>query len=96
MKYFHRTSLPLEEVVAEADRYFSERLERAESAPKSRTFSGAIGTVRIAVESEGGHYTLVTAATDQLGESELDRLTKRFLSLVHRKVDKEHVVRGAY
>lgn len=82
--------------MAEADRYFGERLECTESGPKSRRFSGAVGNVRITAEAEGGHYTLVTATTDQLGESELDKLTKRFLTLVHKKVDKQHVVRGAY
>ena len=46
--------------------------------------------------AEGGHYTLVTVETDQVGESEADRLVKRFLALVHQKVEPSHVVRGAY
>ena len=35
------------------------------------------------VQAEGGHYTLVTVETNQVGESEADKLAKRFLTLVH-------------
>jgi hypothetical protein len=38
----------------------------------------------------------VEAATDQVGESELDKLAKRFLGEVHRLVEPTHVPRGAY
>jgi len=31
-----------------------------------------------------------------VGESELDRLAKRFLAEVHRLVEPTHVMRGAY
>jgi hypothetical protein len=38
----------------------------------------------------------VTVETDQPGESELDKLAKRFLTTVHAKADATHAVRGAY
>ena len=31
------------------------------------------------MQAEGGHYTLVTVETNQVGESEADKLAKRFL-----------------
>lgn len=45
---------------------------------------------------DGGHCTLVTVETNQPGESEADRLAKRFLTLVHAAADPGHPVRGAY
>jgi len=38
----------------------------------------------------------VEVATDQVGESELDKLAKRFLGEVHRLVEPAHITRGAY
>jgi hypothetical protein len=96
MRYFHRTSLSIEDVISEADRYFGGQLQQVSSGDKTRTFSGAIGVVTLSVRAEGGHYTLITVSTDQMGESELDKLSKRFLTLVHKQVDPRHVVRGAY
>ncbi|HEX5818136.1 MAG TPA: hypothetical protein VFY20_04615 [Gemmatimonadales bacterium] len=48
------------------------------------------------VRPEGGHYTLVEVETNQPGESEVDKLAKRFLTLVHAAYDPSHAVRGAY
>lgn len=96
MRYFHRTSLSIDDVLAHADRYFGERLALESSQDKTRTFAGTIGRVTVTVRAEGGHYTLISIATDQVGESELDKVSKRFLSLVHRQVDKDHVIRGSY
>lgn len=96
MRYFHRTSVSIDKVLEEADRYFGERLERQSVEDRERIFAGAIGRVTVAVRAEGGHYTLITIATDQVGESELDKLAKRFLTLVHTKADTDHVARGAY
>ncbi|MEE8115827.1 MAG: hypothetical protein V3T28_01865 [Gemmatimonadales bacterium] len=95
MRYFHRTSLPIDDVLAEADRYFGQRMQSS-GQDRSRTFTGAIGEVTLSVKAEGGHYTLITLTTDDVGESEIDKLAKRFLGIVHRKVHEEHVVRGAY
>jgi hypothetical protein len=85
-----------DDVLAEADRHFGTYLQTSESAHRSRTYAGSMGTVAVTVEAEGGHYTLVTVSTDQVGESEADKVAKRFLSTVHAKVDPSHKVRGAY
>ncbi len=96
MRYFHRTTLGPDAVITEADRYFGERLVPGESQDRYRTFSGSIGTIMVKVEAEGGHYTLVTLRTDQVGESEADKVAKRFLTLLHTRVEPHHVARGAY
>jgi hypothetical protein len=38
----------------------------------------------------------VSVTTDQVGESEVDKLAKRFLATVHAGADPGHEVRGAY
>lgn len=96
MKYFHRTHRAPTEVLAQAASWFGERLAPTEESAGRRRFAGAIGHVSITAAPEGGHYTLVTVETDQPGESEIDRLAKRFLTLVHAAADPGHVVRGAY
>ena len=96
MRYFHRSSVPLDDVLAEADRYFGARLQSEASEGRSRTFSGTLGRISIDVQAEGGHYTLVTVETDQVGESELDKLAKRFMSTVHQRAEPGHEIRGAY
>lgn len=96
MRYFHRTALPADDVLDEADRFLGSRLETAERGARTRTYTGSIGVVRISVRAEGGHYTLITASTDQVGESEADKLTKRFLARVHQRQEPHHELRGAY
>lgn len=96
MKYFHRTSVPPDAVVARAVTFFGARLTPAEELPRRRRFSGMLGDVSVTVQAEGGHYTLVTVETNQPGESELDKLAKRFLGVVHQMAEPEHVLRGAY
>ena len=96
MRYFHRTSIPLDAVLQQADAYFGERMQQTGSAPRHRAFKHAAGNVTVDVRIEGGHYTHVTVATDQVGESEVDKLAKRFLGTVHAKADPKHELRGAY
>lgn len=96
MRYFHRTSLAPDAVLAEADDFFGSRLAPSGSAARMRAFSGTIGRITVRVTAEGGHYTLVTVETDQVGESEADKLAKRFLAVVHQRVEPGHEVRGAY
>lgn len=96
MRYFHHTHLAPGAVVDTADRFFGSRLTRGESSGRSRSYSGTIGRITIQVAAEGGHYTLVTVETDQVGESEADKLAKRFLATVHQRTEPDHVVRGAY
>jgi hypothetical protein len=96
MRYFHRTSLAPDAVLVEADRHFGDAIQPIESGDRSRTYHGTIGRITLKVEAEGGHYTLITVSTDQVGESEADKLAKRFLTLVHTHVEPGHIARGAY
>ncbi|MES2306198.1 MAG: hypothetical protein V4558_11855 [Gemmatimonadota bacterium] len=96
MQYFHRTHISPDAVVAAATGFFGAHLTPAEESPRRLGFKGALGSVTVSVRAEGGHYTLITVATDQPGESELDRLAKRFLGEVHRLADPAHTLRGAY
>ena len=96
MKYFHRTSATPLQVLDQAKAFFGSRLTPAEESPRRRAYRGAVGTVSVSARAEGGHYTLVEISTDQVGESEVDKLAKRFLAEVHRLVEPAHEVRGAY
>ncbi len=96
MRYFHRTSLAPDRVLELAATHFGPQLAPAEEAPRRRAYSGSVGRVTITARPEGGHYTFVEVATDQVGESEIDKLAKRFLAEVHREADPTHEVRGAY
>lgn len=96
MKYFHRCHLPPETVIQQANAFFGPRLAPTEEAPRRRRYSGTLGQVGVTVQAEGGHYTLVTVETNQPGESEADKLAKRFLTMVHTLADPAHPVRGAY
>jgi hypothetical protein len=96
MKYFHRTHLPSGEVLAGAGRFFGRRLASVEEHPRRRQFAGTIGRIGVAVQAEAGHYTLVTVETDQVGESEADKLAKRFLTMVHTLAEPSHRPIGAY
>ncbi|HEY8257168.1 MAG TPA: hypothetical protein VIG08_05890 [Gemmatimonadales bacterium] len=96
MKYFHRTHLSPDEVLARAQAYFGARLSPVEESSRRRRFTGAIGQVTVAAQAEGGHYTLVTVETNQVGESEADKVAKRFLTEVHTMADPTHRPIGAY
>jgi hypothetical protein len=96
MKYFHRTSVSPDDVLTRAAAFFGPQLSPVDEGPRRRTFAGAIGQVTVSVEAEGGHYTRVTVETNQVGESEADKLAKRFLTLVHTMAEPSHSPRGAY
>ena len=97
MQHFHRTHLRIDGVLALAESFFPTLgLSNAPKTPRTRTFSGELGTVQISVKSDGGHYTFVEAVTDQEGESRLDRNVKRFFVLVHREADPAHKLAAAY
>jgi hypothetical protein len=96
MKYFHRTSITPDAAVARAAEFFGARLTPIEEAARRRRFGGTLGQLTVSVQAEGGHYTLITIETDQPGESELDKLAKRFLTVVHTMADPAHEPRGAY
>lgn len=96
MKYFHRTSVSPDAVIARAASFFGGSLTPIEEGARRRRFAGTIGQLTLSVQPEGGHYTLVTVETNQPGESELDRLAKRFLAVVHTLAEPGHALRGAY
>jgi len=96
MKYFHRTSVLPDVVIGRAASFFGGSLSPIEEGTRRRRFAGSIGQLLVSVQPEGGHYTLVTVETNQPGESELDRLAKRFLAVVHTLAEPGHALRGAY
>lgn len=96
MKYFHRTHLSPDEVLAEATRFLGSMLAPGGEEFRRRQFAGTIGRIGVTVQAEGGHYTLITVETNQVGESEADKLAKRFLTLVHTKAEPGHRPIGAY
>ncbi len=96
MKYFHRTSVSPDAVITNAAAFFGGHLSPTEEGPRRRKFSGVIGQLLVRVQAEGGHYTLIQVETNQPGESELDRLAKRFLSVIHTRAEPTHALRGAY
>jgi hypothetical protein len=96
MKYFYRSHLPAEAVLGQAGEYFGRRLTPVEEQARRQRFSGAIGLVAVTVQAEGGHYTLVTVETNQVGESEADKLAKRFLTELHTLEHSSHRPIGAY
>src|SRR4051812_47415021 len=97
MRYFHRSSVSPDVALSEADRFFGGgSLAASSSGPRARMFSGSIGKISVSVAMEGGHYTLITIETDQVAESEADKLAKRFLSVVHTRAEPGHELRGAY
>lgn len=96
MRYFHRTGIDPDRVIEQATAFFGFRFSLAEERPRYRAYAGPVGRVAVTVRPEGGHYTLVEVETDQVGESEADKLAKRFLAEVHALHDSDHEVRGAY
>ena len=96
MKYFHRTPVLPDAVIAQAATFFGARLTPAGEAPRRRAFAGSLGSVTVTAAPEGGHNTLVIVVTDQPGESEIDKLAKHFLGLVHVLAEPAHVLRGDY
>jgi len=97
MQYFYRAHCRPEQVLGFADTYFgNRRFTRAPGSGDHLRFSDARGPVDVNVEIEGGHYTRVTVATPDVGESELDKVAKRFLSELHRVEEPAYKVRGAY
>jgi hypothetical protein len=96
MKYFHRTHLSPDEVLAGASQFFGTSLAPGGEEPRRRQFAGSIGQISVSAQAEGGHYTLVTVETNQVGESEADKLAKRFLTLVHARAEPGHRPIGAY
>ena len=63
---------------------------------RTRQLTGPLGTLKLSVRAEGGHYTFVEVVTDQMGESRLDRNVKKFFVQIHRAEDPSHTLEAAY
>lgn len=97
MRHFYRSHLPPADVLMEADAFFPAiGLAQTATAARGRTYSGALGTLKLMVKAEGGHYTFVEVHTDQMGESRLDRNAKRFFVSLHRVEDPAHMLEASY
>jgi len=96
MQYFYRAHTTPEQVMTFARGFFGGRGFNASGAGDVQTFTDPRGAVKLSVEIEGGHYVRVTAGTTDVGESEIDRVAKRFLSELHASEEPGHAVRGAY
>ena len=97
MRHFFRTQLTQGEVLRHADEFFKGiAMEREAYTAKSRSYTGALGTLNLSVKAEGGHCTFVEVVTDQMGESRLDRNAKKFFVELHRSAEPAHRIEAAY
>ncbi len=97
MRHFHRTTLRPDAVLGDADQYFASLgLTRGASDARTRQFAGPLGVMRLTVRMEGGHYTMVEAFTDQVGESRLDKNVKNFFANLHRTAEPRHRIEAGY
>ena len=97
MRLFHRTSILPSDVITLADDFFRALgMTGTSDTMRSRTYAGPLGTLRVRVRSDGGHYTLIEAVSDQIGESRLDKNVKKFFNRVHRAADPHHVPTAGY
>ena len=97
MRHFYRSHLSPARVLETADEFFPALgVAQLTTAPRARTFSGTLGTMKLTARAEGGHYTFVEVVTDQMGESRLDRNVKRFFVTIHRTEDPAHLLEASY
>lgn len=105
MRHFHRTTLAPRQVLSVADEYFgalgmtrggAASDSRDGVAARTRQFTGALGALRLTVRMEGGHYTLVEAFTDQIGESRLDKNVRNYFASLHRVAEPRHRIEAGY
>ena len=97
MRHFYRSHTSPAEVVAAADAFFAELgFSPVTTTARTRTLSGPLGTLKLSVRPEGGHYTFVEVTTDQMGESRMDRNVKRFFVSLHRTEDPTHTLQASY
>ena len=97
MRHFFRTQLTQADVLRQGDTFFKTiEMEREGHTAKTRTYTGALGTLDLSVKAEGGHYTFVEVVTDQMGESRLDRNAKKFFVELHRAAEPAHRIEAAY
>lgn len=97
MRHFHRTTLTPDVVLSTADQFFvALGLAKQSGDDRARSFSGSLGAMKLTVRMDGGHYALVEAYTDQVGESRLDKNVKNFFVALHRTLDPRHKLEAGY
>jgi hypothetical protein len=97
MKHFFRSQMEPADVLIAADKFFpGVGFTTTATAARARSFSGPLGSLKLGVKSEAGHYTFVEAETDQMGESRMDRNVKKFFVMLHRIEDPRHALEAAY
>ena len=97
MRHFYRSHLAPAQVLVAADEFFPEiGLAQVTTAPRTRAFTGPLGSMKLIVKSEGGHYTFVQADSDQAGESRLDKTVKKFFVHLHTAADPRHALEAGY
>jgi hypothetical protein len=97
MRHFYRSHIAPADVLTAADEFFPAiGLAQNTTAPRTRTYSGQLGALKLSAKPEGGHYTFVQVDTDQMGESRLDRNVKRFFVSLHRTEDPTHLLNPNY
>jgi hypothetical protein len=97
MRHFYRSHSTPADALVVADRFFSELgMTIVNTTARTRQLTGTLGTLKLSVRAEGGHYTFVEVVTDQMGESRLDRNVKKFFVQIHRAEDPSHTLEAAY
>lgn len=97
MRHFFRTQLQPDQVLEVVDQFFPTiGLKRTVEQSRARTFAGELGTLRLTVKKEGGHYTFVEVHTDQMGESRLDRNVKKSFVEMRRIERPSHPLEAAF
>jgi len=97
MRHFYRSHATPASVLVAADRFFPALgFSLATTTVRTRAFTGPLGTMKLGVKAEGGHYTFVEVTTDQMGESRMDRNVKKFFVELHRAEDPAHTLEASY
>jgi hypothetical protein len=97
MRHFYRSHSTPADVLVVADRFFPALdLSLVTTTARTRSFTGTLGSLKLSVKAEGGHYTFVEVVTDQMGESRMDRNVKRFFVELHRVDDPSHMLEASY
>jgi hypothetical protein len=97
MRHFYRSHATPANVLVVADQFFPTlAMSLVTTTVRTRSFTGPLGTMKLSVKAEGGHYTFVEVSTDQMGESRLDRNVKKFFVALHRAEDPTHQLQASY
>ena len=97
MRHFYRSHTAPAAVLAVADQFFPALgLNVVTTTARTRSFTGALGAMKLSVKAEGGHDTFVEVHTDQMGESRMDRNVKKFFVQLHRAEDPSHTLQASY